>query len=102
MIRKIGRLCLVAFLAVPFFSAAPATKPAPSLIRISGERRIEFNDDWRFYRGVAEGAENLSFDDSQWVTLRLPHDWAIEGPFDPKSAASPSCSTARCPTRRSG
>ncbi len=50
----------------------------------SSDRRVNFNDDWRFFKGEAEDAENPSFDDSGWSKLRLPHDWAIEGPFDPK------------------
>ncbi|CAN0355830.1 unnamed protein product, partial [Ectocarpus sp. 4 AP-2014] len=43
-----------------------------------------FNDAWRFHKGAAEGAEAAGFDDSEWREVRLPHDWAIEGPFDPK------------------
>ena len=53
-------------------------------MRISGERRINFDANWRFYKGAAEGAEKPDFDDSNWKLLRLPHDWAIEGPFDEK------------------
>ncbi len=51
-------------------------------IQISSERRINFDGSWRFHKGDASGAENNGFDDSQWQLLRLPHDWAIEGPFD--------------------
>ncbi|MFI3248759.1 MAG: glycoside hydrolase family 2 TIM barrel-domain containing protein [Rikenellaceae bacterium] len=40
-----------------------------------------FDKGWQFYKGVAQGAESPSFDDSKWRTLNLPHDWAIEGPF---------------------
>jgi beta-galactosidase len=83
VIRTVGRLCLVVFLAISFFSATPAPKPGASLVRL-GERRIAFNQDWRFHRGAADGAEAPNFDDSQWDKLRLPHDWAIQGPFDPK------------------
>src|SRR2546429_5204458 len=57
---------------------------AASRVQISNERRINFNDSWRFFKGEAEGAEQPGFDDSKWTELRLPHDWAIEGPFDPK------------------
>ncbi len=46
-------------------------------------RRQSFNADWRFLRGDAEHAEDPGYDDSAWRALRLPHDWAIEGPFDP-------------------
>ena len=45
---------------------------------------INFNDTWKFYNAEAQGAENPSFDDSKWRNLSLPHDWAIEGPFDVK------------------
>lgn len=47
-------------------------------------RRQSFNDDWKFQRADAKGAEVSSFDDEAWRTVRLPHDWAIEGPFDVK------------------
>ncbi|PWJ58037.1 beta-galactosidase [Dyadobacter jejuensis] len=45
---------------------------------------LNFNKGWRFYNAKAEGAEKPDFDDSQWRALDLPHDWAIEGPFDVK------------------
>lgn len=47
-------------------------------------RRAAFNDGWRFLKADAPGAEQPGFDDSSWRTLSVPHDWAIEGPFDPK------------------
>jgi len=34
--------------------------------------------------GNAGGAAAAEFDDSGWRKLDLPHDWAVEGPFDPK------------------
>ena len=46
--------------------------------------RVSFNDNWRFLKGDASGAQEIGFDDSSWRELRLPHDWAIEGPFDEK------------------
>lgn len=46
--------------------------------------RHSFNEDWRFKKDTAEGAESPAFDDSGWRVLRLPHDWAIEGPFSVK------------------
>jgi beta-galactosidase len=56
---------------------------AASAISVSGPRRIDFDADWRFFKGEAPGAEAPAFDDSKWRQLNLPHDWAIEGPFDP-------------------
>lgn len=46
--------------------------------------RQSFNDDWKFHSGQADAAETPAFDDSDWRSLDLPHDWAIEGPFDVK------------------
>lgn len=37
-----------------------------------------FDDGWRFYRGGAQSAETVGFDDSQWRMIDLPHDWSIE------------------------
>ena len=39
-------------------------------------------DDWRFTRGDPQGAEAPSFDDGAWQRVSIPHDWAIDGPFD--------------------
>ena len=44
-------------------------------------RAKSFNADWRFCLGDNKEAQNASYDDSQWRTLNLPHDWAIEGEF---------------------
>ncbi|MFY0625766.1 MAG: DUF4982 domain-containing protein [Reichenbachiella sp.] len=43
-----------------------------------------FNDNWLFSKGELEGAETIAFDDASWRQVSLPHDWAIEGPFDEK------------------
>ncbi len=32
--------------------------------------------------GYGDGAASLEFDDRAWRPLRLPHDWAVEVPFD--------------------
>ena len=44
---------------------------------------MRFTDDWRFTKGDPTGAEQSDFDDSEWSSVRLPHDWAIAGPFNP-------------------
>ena len=43
---------------------------------------VSFNEGWKFHKGEARNAQYLSFDDSSWRDQNLPHDWAIEGPFD--------------------
>ncbi|HVW20071.1 MAG TPA: glycoside hydrolase family 2 TIM barrel-domain containing protein [Opitutaceae bacterium] len=45
------------------------------------------DQDWRFTRGDFAGAERAGFDDSAWRRLDVPHDWGIEGPFDPMNPA---------------
>ncbi len=48
-------------------------------------RRVEnFNRAWRFAKGAQTEAETIAFNDSDWQAVRLPHDWAISGPYDPK------------------
>jgi len=50
---------------------------------------ILFDDQWKFYLGDTTGAEQISFDDGDWRTVDLPHDWSIEdipgtgSPLDP-------------------
>lgn len=43
-----------------------------------------FNENWTFQKGETGTEFELNFNDSTWRTLNLPHDWAIEGPFDKK------------------
>jgi beta-galactosidase len=38
--------------------------------------------------GNAVGAAGTEYDDSDWRELDLPHDWAVEGPFDPNANIS--------------
>ncbi|HEX3876889.1 MAG TPA: glycoside hydrolase family 2 TIM barrel-domain containing protein, partial [Bryobacteraceae bacterium] len=83
--------CLL--LALSLGSISVSLLGAASTIPANGPRRIDFDSDWRFFRGDTPGAEAPSFDDSKWRQLNLPHDWAIEGPFDqdlnPHTAALP-------------
>ncbi len=44
-----------------------------------------FDPDWRFLKADAPGAEAPAFSDESWRTVSVPHDWAIEGPFDAQS-----------------
>jgi beta-galactosidase len=77
----IGTVFLVALLG------AQGNRPAPEEMSIGPARRISLNDGWRFFKGDASGAEQPAFDDLDWRRLDLPHDWAIEGPFDRKHGA---------------
>ncbi len=46
-----------------------------------------FNKSWLFQKGSMQDAEKIAFQDAAWRKLNLPHDWAIEGPFDNKNNA---------------
>ena len=46
-----------------------------------------FDAGWRFLKADASGAEAAEFADDAWRTVDVPHDWAIEGPFDQKNPA---------------
>ncbi|MGI4870339.1 MAG: beta-galactosidase GalB [Janthinobacterium lividum] len=37
--------------------------------------------DWKFTKGDVANAATPAFDDKKWQTVRIPHDWAITGPF---------------------
>jgi beta-galactosidase len=54
-----------------------ATAPAARIV-------VNFNRDWKFIRQDPCGAELPNYNDSSWKKVRLPHDWAITGPFNPK------------------
>ncbi|HWS89656.1 MAG TPA: glycoside hydrolase family 2 TIM barrel-domain containing protein [Pyrinomonadaceae bacterium] len=58
---------------------------APSPARGQARVTAPFDNDWRFFKGDAQGAERPEFDDSGWRRLDVPHDWSIEGPFDEKN-----------------
>jgi beta-galactosidase len=44
---------------------------------ISTNRDRLFNEGWKFMKDSLTGAEQPGYDDSQWQTLDLPHDWSI-------------------------
>ena len=43
---------------------------------------IELTDQWKFYKGKNEQAFAKDYNDRNWKTVTVPHDWAISGPFD--------------------
>jgi beta-galactosidase len=79
MNRHIGKgiiwlTIVVAFLAINHPAAA------------QGRSQSSLDSNWRFFLGDPAGAETQGFDDRNWRTLDLPHDWSIEGPFDQMNA----------------
>lgn len=48
----------------------------------SPRKIIELDKDWRFCLGNIEEAQSQKYDDSAWQKVDVPHDWAINAPFD--------------------
>ncbi|HEX3025199.1 MAG TPA: glycoside hydrolase family 2, partial [Chitinophagaceae bacterium] len=46
---------------------------------------LNFNKGWKFKSGDDSAAKNVSYNDADWRTLNLPHDWSIEFSFDSTS-----------------
>ncbi|MBN1421200.1 MAG: DUF4982 domain-containing protein [Planctomycetes bacterium] len=65
---RLRLLCALLLLASPRGSGAA---PDDARTRL-------FDDDWRFLRGEAVGAEAADFDDAPWRPVDLPHDASIE------------------------
>ena len=82
-----------------------------SLTRASAREKISIDSDWRFAfghpfdtnkdfsngtgyfsyfakAGYGDGAASKNFDDRAWRNLDVPHDWAVELPFDDKGTHS--------------
>ena len=53
----------------------------PGVLR--GERDVTLAEGWRFAKDASGKADwsAEAFDDSGWERVRVPHDWAISGPF---------------------
>lgn len=47
-----------------------------------GRTEVTLEKGWKFTRGDDPHASEVGFDDSGWQSVRVPHDWAIYGPFD--------------------
>lgn len=82
-------ICLVSSCSRPSGASADRQLGAASccektMAKENGRIVMGFNSGWRFQKGPL-AAENLAdFDDSSWQAVRLPHDWAIAGPFNPE------------------
>ena len=52
-------------------------------VTLSAQQRSEqlLDKGWRFTRTDSEEHSRVGFDDSKWQQVRVPHDWAIYGPF---------------------
>ena len=81
--------CLAAVLLYAYSANAAATAEASPREHLSLDANWKFHlgDDWPNAlhldkAGASEGPAAVKFNDQSWRALNLPHDWAIELPFD--------------------
>jgi beta-galactosidase len=72
---------------------------AQELVVVKSEHarsNILLDDGWKFYHGNFQMAANTDFNDLDWRSVDLPHDWSIEdiagtsSPFDPRAVGQTS------------
>jgi beta-galactosidase len=49
----------------------------------AGRQHILMDPGWRFQLGDVNDGQAVAFNDKAWRMVDLPHDWSIEGGFDP-------------------
>jgi beta-galactosidase len=69
----------VSFIALLCCNASAAKADPPP------RERLSMDQHWRFLLGDPADAAKPDFNDSAWRQVELPHDWSIEGQFDPKA-----------------
>lgn len=84
-----GKRChfLVTALALLALPLASQASPMRERLSLDASWKFHLGDDWpgaaRLDQlGVSSGPIAESFDDTSWRLLDLPHDWAVELPFD--------------------
>ena len=55
-----------------------------------GRSNLLFNTDWKFIYGDNPAYSDISFKDTDWRNLTLPHDWSIEGKIDKENSSGGS------------
>jgi beta-galactosidase len=71
-------------LIVLFFTGSIMTIKAQE--SIPGKQLFDYS--WKFFLGDSPSAGEKDFDDKNWRSLDLPHDWSIEGKIEQKNPTS--------------
>jgi beta-galactosidase len=83
-------LFIAAFLGLVFPGALAAQDLPRERLLFDFGWQFHLGDDWPEAENLNKAGENKgpagrTFDDRQWRTVNLPHDWVVELPFDQKS-----------------
>jgi beta-galactosidase len=94
--KRVLVVVLLSTILIPF-SLLAANLPKPA----SPRERLLMDFGWQFHlgddygigqnlakAGTGSGPASTSFSDKSWRTVNLPHDWAVELPFDQKADGS--------------
>ncbi|MBC2593515.1 DUF4982 domain-containing protein [Ruficoccus amylovorans] len=73
------KLAAFAGISMFVFSAAQAER-----------ERVNIDFDWKFKAGEQTGAQSIDYNDADWRTLDVPHDWSIEGEYSADAPAGGS------------
>ncbi|MCA0892147.1 sugar-binding domain-containing protein [Microbulbifer agarilyticus] len=83
--KKFCAKLLVVFLTFTTLSACSSDRPVHG--EAEARTRVNFDFNWKFFLGDAPTAKETAFDDAQWRSLNVPHDWSIEGEYDKNNPA---------------
>ncbi len=73
---SIGKLRKISFAAIAL---------SCSLAVMAQRQEVTLSQGWKFSRGEgldAAAPAQTNYDDRKWLSVSVPHDWAISGPFD--------------------
>jgi len=70
------------FYIVLFFFVSSEVYCQQNSITPKVRERINFDFNWKFQKGEIKAAEKVDFNDKDWRSLNVPHDWSIEGKFE--------------------
>ena len=90
-------LLVVSLLAIPAIANtanSPASTPSPrERLLMDFGWKFHLGNDWGIGQGLSKagtgyGPASMDYSDASWRQVQLPHDWAIELPFDAKADGS--------------
>lgn len=86
--REVLRLLVLGAVAALLATSLATAASIRERLSLDLNWRFHLGDDWpdalRLDKaGVSSGPAAPDFDDTTWRRLRVPHDWAVELPFDP-------------------
>lgn len=60
----------------------------PVVAQVSFGQPEKINLNWKFHMGDVENAQAITFSDSRWMNVELPHDWSIREQLSPTLASA--------------